>query len=215
MKYFSKTDIRDLGKINRLNLINSVTGIKPANLLGTKSKDGQENLAIISSVVHVGSNPALVGFMIRPTGEVPRHTYKNIKETGVFTINHVPYSMAEQAHYTSAKFEREQSEFEACCFTPQYEHDFHAPFVMESQVKIGLKVVEELPIQSNGCLFLIGEVLHLFVADKALSPEGYINLEEIETAGVGGLNTYYSLQKGDRYPYARVKDVPSFQVACP
>ena len=42
--HFSKQDILT-SKINRLNLINSITGIKPANLIGTISKDGHTNLA--------------------------------------------------------------------------------------------------------------------------------------------------------------------------
>ena len=61
MKIFDAADIKSMSKIFRLNLINSITGIKPANLIGTKSKDNLENLAIFSSVVHLGSNHALLG----------------------------------------------------------------------------------------------------------------------------------------------------------
>ena len=62
-------------KVERLNLINSLSGVKPANLIGTKDQNGNENLAIFSSVVHLGSNPALLGFILRPQGEVRRHTH--------------------------------------------------------------------------------------------------------------------------------------------
>ena len=55
-----------MDKISRLNLINSITGVKPSNLIGTKSKDGFSNLAIFSSVVHLGSKPPLIGFITRP-----------------------------------------------------------------------------------------------------------------------------------------------------
>jgi hypothetical protein len=114
---YSSQDIQALDRIQRLNLINSITGIKPANLIGTRSAGGQENLAIISSVVHMGSDPALVGFFSRPSTEVPRHTLLNLQETGVYTINHLPHSMTEAGHWTSAKFEREESEFEFCGFS--------------------------------------------------------------------------------------------------
>jgi flavin reductase (DIM6/NTAB) family NADH-FMN oxidoreductase RutF len=60
--YLNKEDILKAERIFRLNLINSITGVKPANLIGTQSKEGNSNLAIFSSVVHMGSNPALVGF---------------------------------------------------------------------------------------------------------------------------------------------------------
>ena len=56
---FTSNDIKNLDKVYRLNLINSITGIKPANLIATRSKNGVDNVAIFSSVVHLGSNPAI------------------------------------------------------------------------------------------------------------------------------------------------------------
>ena len=85
---YSEESLKTLNKIYRLNLINSITGYKPANLIGTKSKNGVTNLAIFSSVIHLGSNPALIGIVTRPN-TVPRHTYKNIIDTKYFTINHI------------------------------------------------------------------------------------------------------------------------------
>ena len=75
----------------------------------------------------------------RPVGEVPRHTYQNIKESGVYTINAVPIAKTEEAHYTSAKFDDNESEFEACGFEPHYEEGFEAPFVKESPIRFGLE----------------------------------------------------------------------------
>ncbi|WP_223787246.1 flavin reductase [Marinicella meishanensis] len=82
--------IQQMDRIKRLNFINAITGIKPANLIGSNSPKHGSNLAIFSSVVHLGSNPALLGFITRPTGEVPRNTLENIEATGYYTINHVP-----------------------------------------------------------------------------------------------------------------------------
>lgn len=199
-------DIASLDKIFRLNLINSVTGIKPANLIGTRNVQGIENLAIFSSVVHLGSNPPLIGMITRPVDEVPRHTYQNIRESGFYTINSVPIKYAKQAHYTSAKFGEEESEFHACGFSSEYISGFNAPFVKESQLKMGLKLVEEMAIQQNGTLMLIGEIELLIVKEEAIDREGHIQLDELDLAGISGLNTYYSLQKKETYPYARVKD---------
>ena len=47
----SRNDINNLDKISRLNLINSITGYKPANLIGTKSLSGDTNLAIFSGKI--------------------------------------------------------------------------------------------------------------------------------------------------------------------
>ncbi len=203
-------DIKELEKVKRLNIINSITGIKPANLVGTKSASGQTNLAIISSVVHLGSNPALIGFIMRPTGTVPRHTYENIKETGVYTINHVHESFIKQAHYTSAKFDREESEFNAVKLTEEYFDSCTAPFVKESQLKMSLSLVEEVSIKINGTIMLIGEIQQLIIPDEVITEEGHIDLSKLKTAGISGLNSYYGLTHLDTFPYARKEELPDF-----
>ena len=81
---FNEEEIENLEKIYRINLINSCSGYKAANLIGTVSENNN-NLAIFSSLVHLGSNPPLLGFFLRPTEIVPRHTYLNIKENQYYT----------------------------------------------------------------------------------------------------------------------------------
>ena len=70
--HLTKQDILDSDRIKRLNMINSLTGIKPGNIVGSISNDGKTNLAIISSVVHLSSKPGLIGFIMRPHGEVKK-----------------------------------------------------------------------------------------------------------------------------------------------
>jgi flavin reductase (DIM6/NTAB) family NADH-FMN oxidoreductase RutF len=110
--HLTKEQIQETARIKRLNLINSITGVKPANLIASISKDGDSNLAIFSSLVHLGSNPALLGFVLRPQHEVRRDTYDNILATGYYTINHIHPDFIANAHYTSAKFSKQDSEFE-------------------------------------------------------------------------------------------------------
>jgi len=208
--YLSKADIESTEKIKRLNIINSVSGIKPGNLIGTRSNEGQANLAIISSVVHLGSNPAYLGFIVRPGGEIRRHTQENINDNSYFTINHIQTNFIENAHYTSAKFDHDVSEFEACGLTEEVLYDFHAPFVKESGLKMGLKHVESVPIKSSGTTMIVGQIEHLIIPDKAISTEGYIDLSATAGIGISGLNSYYQLEKMADFPYARVSDLPDF-----
>jgi flavin reductase (DIM6/NTAB) family NADH-FMN oxidoreductase RutF len=207
---FSQEDIKLLNKIKRLNLINSVTGIKPANLIGTFSKKNS-NLAIISSVVHLSSNPPLLSFMLRPDHKVPRHTFENIKETGIFTINNITNDFIDNAHDTSAKFEREVSEFEQCNLTEEYLFNFKAPFVKESNLKLGMKYIESVFIKSSDTVMVIGQIEHIDVSDIALEETGCINLEKLASVGISGLNAYYDLSKVKDIPYARVENVPKLK----
>ena len=209
--YLSKDHIQQLDRIKRLNIINSVTGIKSANLIGTQSVNGKANLAIFSSVVHLGSDPALIGFFFRPQHENPRDTYLNIKSSSVYTINQVPANLIRNAHFTSAKFDSEISEFEACGFSTEYLYNFQAPFVQESQLKMGLKVVDEVLIRANKTILMIGSIQHLQFPDHMMDTEGNLNIETINAVGIGGVNTYYSLKRTDQFPYAHMKEVPDFK----
>ncbi len=206
---FTSSEIENLDRKYRLNLINSITGIKPANLVGTRSADGLDNLAIISSVVHLGSNPAQLGLVMRPQTKAPKDTYLNINETGYYTINHVSESMVKKAHYTSAKLDRSISEFDRMNIEREFIKDFHAPFVKESPLKIGMKHLENISLP-NGCIFVIGSVDLIILPDQAVNEQGQIDLEAYQGVGLSGLNTYYNLTKKVTYPYVRVDEIPSF-----
>ena len=129
---------------------------------------GQTNLAIFSSVVHLGSNPALLGFISRPRTAEVGHTYKNILENGYYTINHIHQEFIKNAHYTSAKFDAEISEFERCGLTEHYIKNFTAPFVKESSFKIGLRFKEAIDIKLNGTVLMIGEIENIILPDEAM-----------------------------------------------
>ena len=208
--YLSKADLAAMERIKRLNLVNSIPGIKPANLIGTIAPDGTPNLAIFSSVIHLGSNPPLLGFVVRPTGDVRRHTYENIQAKETYTINSVQQAFIQRAHYTSAKFEAEESEFSRCQLHETYLTGFEAPFVWESEVKMGMKLQQQVPIELNGTVLMIGSVEHLLVPDHAVDEHGHMDLGAADQAGISGLNSYYSLRKEGHYPYARPESLPDF-----
>ncbi|MDN5217530.1 flavin reductase [Fulvivirgaceae bacterium BMA12] len=208
--HWTKEAIKALDFKFRLNLINSITGIKPANLIGTISESGTTNLAIFSSVVHLGSDPALIGFIVRPTGEIPRHTYQNIIANGLYTINHIHESFIERAHYTSAKFASEESEFDMCKLTEEYLAGWKAPFVKESKLKIAMEFMESIPLKRNNTIMIIGQVAHIFIDDIAVNDKGRIDLAALNDVGLSGLNRYYRLEEIAEHPYARVNELPDF-----
>ena len=208
--HFTQNDIKNLERVKRLNLINSITGIKPANLIGTISSKQETNLAIFSSVMHLGSDPALLGFILRPAQDVPRHTFENIMENGFYTINHVQTPFIEKAHYTSTKFKKTESEFEKCQLTEEYIADFKVPFVKESTIKLGMKFVESIPIKLNNTLLIIGEIVHLIIPDTAIDANGYMDLGLLDNVGISGLNSYYKLEKITDFPFTRPNELPNF-----
>jgi len=201
---FDADKISSLEKKYRIALINSISGFKSASLLGTVNKQGNTNLAIFNSVVHIGANPPLLGFILRPT-TVPRHTYQNIIATDYYTINHIHEEMVDKAHQTGAKYDSLESEFDQCGFTSQYYEAFKAPFVKESRVKLGMHLKEVLPVKSNGTYLVVGEIVHILIDDESyLDDTGAISLNKAGTVAISGLDSYYSPQFLKKLPIPRV-----------
>jgi flavin reductase (DIM6/NTAB) family NADH-FMN oxidoreductase RutF len=196
-------------RLYRANLINSVTGYKPAMLIGTANNHGLPNLAIFSSVVHLGADPALVGFIQRPVG-VSGDTFRNISANGFYTINHIHEHFIEKAHFTSARFEPDVSEFEACKLIPHYIDGFYAPFVQESKIKFGLELVEVVPIRHNNTSLVIGAIKHILLDEECLEENGNINLKQANDVCISGLENYHQVERLRSLPYASVKNVPGF-----
>jgi flavin reductase (DIM6/NTAB) family NADH-FMN oxidoreductase RutF len=207
--YFSKDDIVQLEQRYRAQLINSLSGFKSANLIGTVDKSGNENLAIVSSVFHLGANPPLIGMIIRPHS-VPRHTLENLLETEVYTINHVSEDIFINAHQTSARYEKLDSEFNAVNLSPQYLNNFQAPYVSKSKVKIGLALRSSQTLEINNTELVIGEVVELHVEDSAIGPDGFVDIESLNTVALSGLDSYHKTQKLGRLKYAKTSEPPQF-----
>mgnify|MGYP001076572443 CR=1 FL=1 len=206
MPHFRIEDINKMQHLYRINLINSCSGYKSANLIGTKSSEGISNVAIFSSVTHIGSDPALLGFFLRPT-TVIRNTYDNIKETGYFTINHIHESILEDAHHTSAKYESNISEFNVTELEEDYKSGFHAPFVKNSPVQMAMTYVEEYPINANGTILLIGAIKDLYLQDNLLGQDGFVNLSEANVVAINGLDGYAMPKLKTRLDYQRPKNL--------
>ncbi|MCH2194766.1 flavin reductase [Kordia sp.] len=204
MAIITSADIEAMEKIYRINLINSCSGYKSANLIATKSSEDYTNVAVFSSVTHLGSNPPLLGFITRPN-VVPRNTYENIKETGKYTINHIHKTITKDAHHTSAKYPKFISEFDQTDLETEYKSDFAAPYVKGCHVQIGMRYMNEYLIAENNTILVIGTIEQIHINDTILETDGFINLAKAETATINGLDGYAIPQQQTRYPYQRPK----------
>ena len=206
MQFFNQQDIHNLDKIYRINLINSCSGFKSANLLGTISTEGITNVAVFSSVTHLGSNPPTLGFILRPT-TVPRNTHKNLKDVGYFTINHIWEEVIEDAHHTSAKYPDDISEFDMTNFEPEFKGNFKAPFVKNAPVQMSMKFIEEIYVPSNDVMLVVAQIQELYVKDELLQNDGLINLSLGNVATINGLDTYAIPKFKKQLTYQRPKEI--------
>ncbi|WP_298301619.1 flavin reductase [Hydrotalea sp.] len=202
MQHFDQQTISGMERFYRANLIQSITGFKPACLIGTISPERNPNLAIFSSIVHMGSNPALIGYINRPLTAAP-HTLANIQVTQVYTINHIKASFVAKAHQTSAKYEAHINEFEATGLTMQFMPEIIAPFVEESNIQYALQLVEVVPIKHNDTFLVIGKITDIFLKDVLPEADGFIDIDKAGSLACLGSDTYCNGNIIQRFQYAK------------
>jgi flavin reductase (DIM6/NTAB) family NADH-FMN oxidoreductase RutF len=200
MRHLRNEEILEGDADYRKNLINSLSGYKSLNLIGTLSNDGISNLALFSQVFHIGANPPLVGILFRPD-TVVRHTLSNILETNFFTLNHVSSDFYKEAHWTSARWEN--SEFDATGLQEEYLNGFFAPFVSQSRVKLACKLIETQTLQVNQTVLMIASIEDVYVEEVGLRTDGSLDLNELDTVTVSGLDEYHTGRKLARLGYAK------------
>ena len=93
--------------------------------------------------------------------------------------------------------------------TPWYSGNFAAPYVAESTVKTGLKLVEEIEIKANGTVFMVGEIVEIILPGGIVSPDGYIDVEKAGTVAISGLDSYHRTERLARLTYAKPGKQPS------
>jgi flavin reductase (DIM6/NTAB) family NADH-FMN oxidoreductase RutF len=199
---FKKDDIEQFEQRYRTAFVNSLAGFRQAVLIGTKSVDGDTNLAIFNSLIHLGANPALFGLINRPDS-VERHTLQNIIDTKEYTLNYVGAVYYKKAHQTSARYAKVISEFDEVGFKEIYHPFCKAPFVEEAIVKIAMKLEDIIPIPLNGTVLIIGSIMQVEMDASMIGPDGFVELSEAEILISQGLDAYFVSKKLGRLPYAK------------
>lgn len=200
--FLESDDIEGLDDRYRTQLINSLSGFKSVNLVGTCDELKNTNLAIFSSVFHIGAHPPLLGMIVRPHS-VARHTLENILLTGHYTINHVCETFYKQAHQTSARYDEATSEFQATGLTPLWHHDFPAPFVEQSPVQLGMSLREHQRLAINDTVMIVGEVTMIYIKDDIVRNDGYVDIEQANIVTTSSLDTYHCTQMLAQLSYAK------------
>ncbi len=186
----------------RTTFVNSLAGFRQVVLVGTKSNEGVANLAIFNSLMHIGANPPLYGILNRPDS-VQRDTLQNILETKEYTLNFVRATDYEKAHQTSARYEKDVSEFKEVGFEEEFIDGCAAPFVKDAVVKIAMRLEEIIPIPLNGTQLIVGSIVHVELKDGLVGQDGFVSLSDEETLLCQGLDAYFIASPIGRLPYAK------------
>jgi flavin reductase (DIM6/NTAB) family NADH-FMN oxidoreductase RutF len=201
-KTYTIAEMAGWERFYRANFLNSISGFKPLNLIATVDEQGMSNLGLFSNVVHLGADPALVGFVNRPREAAP-HTLGNIERGKFYTINHVNPAILERAHQCSAKYPDGVSEFAETGLTEEWIDGLPVPYVRESLVRYALELVQVNPIPMNGTFFVIGRVVQAHLDPTLVSADGFIDISRAESLVSTGLDAYGEVSALARYRYAK------------
>ncbi len=197
-------DIQQLEQRYRATFINSLAGFRQAVLVGTQSSEGVNNVAVFNSLIHLGANPALYGFISRPD-TVQRDTLVNIQSSGYYTFNYMDVALAEKVHQTSARYLPHESEFDMVGLEPSFIQDIPAPFVSNAKVKIGMKLEDIVYLPINGTKMVIGSIQFIQLDEQWVTNDGFVDLQAADTLIACGLDAYSASKPIARFPYAKPK----------
>jgi len=188
-------------------LINAVAP-RPIAWVSTVSAEGQPNVAPFSFFNVVSAQPPLLGFSPAPrvleAGQVAKDTLRNVRETREFVVNIVTYELAHAMNLTAGEYGPEVNEFELAGITMRASQAVRAPQVAESPVSFECKLERVLDFgdDPHSGHFVIGEIVHVHVADELMT-SGKMDGQAMELIGrMGGL--WYSRTR-DRFEIARPK----------
>jgi len=178
-----------------------ISGIvpRPIAFVGTKSNNGDENLAPFSFFNGFGANPPIVGFSPALSGRTgnPKDTLLNIKEYPEFSISIVNYDIVEQMSLSSSEYSRDVDEFAKSglekfkCNSIDVSAVKGSPFIMECKlydiIELGRK-----PASGN---LILGEVVKFHIREDVYT-DNKIDPLKIDAVSRLGYSWYSRSNKG-------------------
>ena len=97
------------------------------------------------------------------------------------------------------------SEFDVTSLEYKYKDQFKAPFVKGAPIQIALKYQEEYFIHANSTILMIGMISGLYIDQKLLHDDGFVNLSDGRIAAINGPDGYAIPSLKQRFGYQRPK----------
>lgn len=184
------------------NPFNALITPRPIGWISTRGTDGSENLAPYSFFNGVAYTPPQVVFAstsAKPDRDGTKDSMANVRDTGVFCVNIVEYSMREAMNRTSGPWPRETDEFEDAkidrteCETIDCSRVAGAPANMEC------RLVEIVKLKGEANFLAIGEVVGIHLRDDCLKD------------GIFDVTTFQPLSRLGYRDYSRVTELFSLK----
>ena len=178
----------DPAKMERIRVYKIVAGSvlpRPIGLISTATPAGRRNVAPFSFFNALSSDPPYVAVSISkhiPEGR-PKDTLRNILDTGEFVANLVSEDIVRAVDRCAHEYPPEVDEFEATGLTPAPSARVKAPAVLESRVNLECRLFQAIPLPKSSYTLVLGEVVHMRVAEEVMEENGRVNLARLAPVG--------------------------------
>ncbi|HLE73177.1 MAG TPA: flavin reductase family protein [Anaerolineales bacterium] len=174
---------------------------RPIAWVSTINEREQPNLAPFSFFNAVCTRPPTLLFCpgVRGLDGAAKDTLDNIRATGEYVINVVTQTTAEAMNKTATELPPEINEFEFAGLTQAPSVKVRPPRVGESPVNFECELRQIVDIgdgQPGSGWIVIGEIVHLHVADEVLLPDHKIDIRALQPVG-----------RLSGYSYARINEI--------
>ena len=151
---------------------------RPIAWVSTTDRQGIDNLAPFSFFNALCATPPLLGFcpgirsreLREARGTGIKDTLRNVRETGEFAVNLVPFSAAEHMNLTAGEYDAAVDEFQVAALTKRQSQLIGPPQVAESPISFECKVYQILDFgtETAGGSLVIGEIVSVHLAEEIL-----------------------------------------------
>lgn len=151
---------------------------RPIAWVSTTDRQGIDNLAPFSFFNALCATPPLLGFcpgvrsreLQEARGTSIKDTLRNVRETGEFVVNLVPFSVAEQMNLTAGEYDASVDEFQVAGLTKRQSQLIGPPQVAESPISFECKIYQILDFgtETAGGSLVIGEIVSVHLAEDVL-----------------------------------------------
>jgi flavin reductase (DIM6/NTAB) family NADH-FMN oxidoreductase RutF len=171
----------------------STVAPRPVAWVSTVSRDGVANLAPFSFFQMVtAAPPTLMISPVVPRSGAIKDTTRNIRETGEFVINLVPYSLVNTMNETSFGFAPDVSEIDLCNVAMLPSERVAPRRVAGVPVSFECKLasITPYPEAAPSCHIILGEVIFGHVDETILDERGQVDPMRLDLVSRMGADWY-------------------------
>lgn len=168
----------------------AIVSPRPIGWIGTKGRDGSLNLSPYSFFNAICDKPKLVMF----ASSGPKDSFRNARETGVFTASLASRHLAEQMNASSVSVDYGVDEFTIAGLTAKPGTLVDAPFVAEAYAALECRVTDIIePKTMDGgkaeAIVVFGQVVGIHLSEDILR-EGRVDMGIARPLGRMGYRDY-------------------------